>query len=33
VILLAGATVVFLVLRTLKKHTKVLDVEGREYVA
>jgi len=25
--------VVFLVLRTLKKHTKVLDVEGREYVA
>ncbi len=31
--LLAGAAVVFLVLRTLKKRTKVLDVAGREYVA
>lgn len=29
---LAGSFVVFLVLRTLKKTTKVLDVAGREYV-
>lgn len=29
---LLGALVVFLVLRTLKKTTKVLDVAGREYV-
>lgn len=28
---LLGAFVVFIVLRTLKKQTKVLDVEGREY--
>lgn len=29
---LIGAFVVFIVLRSLKKYTKVLDVEGREYV-
>lgn len=33
VVMLAGAAVVFLTLRTLKKRTKVLDVAGREYVA
>ena len=31
-VLLAFAFVVFMVLRTLKKTTKVLDVAGREYV-
>ena len=29
---LAGSFVVFFILRTLKKTTKVLDVAGREYV-
>lgn len=33
VFLTAGAAAVFLLLRTLKKRTRVLDVEGREYVA
>ena len=28
---LGGALLVFVVLRTLKKHTRVLDVGGREY--
>lgn len=32
VYMLAGSAAVFLVLRTLKKRTKVLDVRGREYV-
>ena len=31
-VLLAFAFAVFLILRTLKKTTKVLDVAGREYV-
>ena len=30
---LVGAAFVFLVLRTLKKHTRILDVDGREYSA
>lgn len=30
--MLAFSAVVFILLRTLKKHTKVLDVKGREYV-
>lgn len=33
VYLLAGASGIFLVLRTLKKRTRLLDVDGREYVA
>ena len=32
-VLTAAAAGVFLILRTLKKRTRVLDVEGREYVA
>jgi protein-S-isoprenylcysteine O-methyltransferase Ste14 len=30
--MLAGAFVIFIVLRSLKKYTRVLDVEGREYL-
>lgn len=30
---LIGAFLIFITLRTLKKHTKVLDVEGREYIS
>jgi hypothetical protein len=32
VYMLAGSAAVFLILRTLKKRTKVLDVRGREFL-